>query len=116
MAMTLLQSLNMTAGEAALALAAGPLAWSFSEYALHNWLGHLGAGRNHFSRQHLAHHKTPSWFAPTSEKLLAATLTAAVLAGVSIPLVGVTPGLAFTLSFVLSYGGYELMHRRIHTG
>ena len=33
---------------------AGLLAWTFAEYAIHNWYGHLGKGRNEFSREHLA--------------------------------------------------------------
>ena len=38
------------------AVIVGMFSWSFAEYGIHNWVGHLGRGKNPFSREHLRHH------------------------------------------------------------
>jgi hypothetical protein len=113
-----------------LAIAAGALTWTASEYCLHRWVGH-GPKRKRqpgiarmftpmgfaeaFNEEHLAHHTDPMYFAPTSHKIAAVSFAAvAVSAGASC-LFGPRRGLSYALGFALTYAGYEVLHRRIHT-
>ncbi|MDP3279082.1 MAG: sterol desaturase family protein [Deltaproteobacteria bacterium] len=115
---------------APLSFAAGALTWSAAEYCIHRFVGHgprrkrpaslraqltLEGLAGAFNEEHLAHHSDPQYFAPTSQKLLAATaaMTAATL--VASVLLGPRRGIAYGLGFGLAYGGYEVLHRRIHT-
>lgn len=108
----------------------GAGAWSFAEYALHRFVGH-GPKRKRgegvlarlspsgllaeFAAEHTAHHRDPTYFAPTWKKLLVATVTVPTLGGLATLLVGPRHGFSFALGFASSYLGYELLHRRIHT-
>lgn len=97
-----------------ISFAAGALSWSGLEYALHNWVGHLGKGRNAFSREHLRHHAQKDYFAPALKKALfaAPVLSAAALLGSG--LLGPAPGLSYTLGLSLAWLGYECLHYRLH--
>jgi sterol desaturase/sphingolipid hydroxylase (fatty acid hydroxylase superfamily) len=94
---------------------AGVAGWSFTEYAMHNWWGHWGKGRNRFSREHLAHHANVKYFAPTAHKLQAAAAATALIAPLTCWVLGWPGGVAFTVGFLCTYGAYEFLHRRIHT-
>jgi len=96
-------------------IAAGIMTWSFAEYAIHNWVGHLGRGRNDFSREHLAHHRDGNYFAATRKKIFMATAFMVGLAPLSILAVGFLYGGIYAGAFVATYVGYEVMHRRCHT-
>ncbi len=98
----------------ALAAAAGAAGWSFSEYALHRWVGHSPKSRTEFAEEHRAHHAQRFYFAPTRRKVaLAAPLlgVAAAAAG----FVAGASGLAFVAGYGVAYAGYEVLHRRLHT-
>ena len=110
--------------------ALGAAAWNASEYAIHRFIGHgpkrtrkesfLGrltpAGiAAEFNAEHLAHHTTPSYFAPTSRKLAAAAAGVPMIAAALTPLFGLRRAGVFALGFTAAYGGYEVIHRRIHT-
>lgn len=112
-----------------LAFALGGAAWTAAEYTLHRFVGH-GPKREPakglrqltpsgllaaFNAEHLAHHTDPSYFAPTSRKLAAAAALAPVLAAGPSLLFGAGVGVSFALGFLTVYGGYEVVHRRIHT-
>lgn len=94
---------------------AGLATWSFTEYCMHRFLGHACKGRNHFSREHLAHHSNPDYFAPAWQKLLFALACMTVIVLVGQILVPTSLALAYASGFALSYGFYEWLHRRIHT-
>lgn len=111
-------------------LLAGGLAWTASEYAIHRFVGHgrkrerpssllerltLPGLAAEFNAEHLAHHATPSYFAPTSRKILAAAVGIPTVAAALAPLVGVRRASSFALGFTAMYGAYEILHRRIHT-
>lgn len=112
------------------ALAAGALAWSAAEYALHRFVGHGPRRRPlarwyqrlspagllaEFNAEHLAHHADPTYFAATHRKVAAlVTVTAAVGLAGSL-LVGPRRAWSFALGFGVAYAGYEVVHRRIHT-
>ncbi len=97
-----------------LPLLAGVAMWSFTEYAMHNWYGHVAKGRNHFSRQHLLHHARKDFFAPPIEKALAALGASAIVFPLAILASGVLSGVLFGLGFVGMYLMYELVHWRAH--
>ena len=43
--------------------AAGFVLWTFTEYGLHNWAGHLPKGR-HGLKEHLDHHRDVTYATP----------------------------------------------------
>lgn len=102
-------------GTLAIAFVCGVFAWSFAEYALHNWYGHVARGRNEFSREHLEHHARYLYFAATRKKVMVGAVAAAVVAPVAILIAGVAAGLGFTAGFTSFYVVYEGLHRRSHT-
>ena len=92
----------------------GVFAWTFTEYAMHHWNGHLLKGKTRFSREHLEHHAKQDYFTPVPGKIL---LGATVLTSMGITgsfLIGIELALSFTAGFGLSYIGYEVLHYRIH--
>ncbi|MDF1661209.1 MAG: sterol desaturase family protein [Planctomycetota bacterium] len=93
----------------------GLATWSFAEYAIHNWVGHLGKGRNEFSREHLAHHKDPHYFARTSKKALTTLMVMIIVSPLACYGMGLLGGILFSVGFVLTYVSYEVLHRRVHT-
>ncbi len=98
----------------AIAFLLGGIGWTFTEYTLHRWGAHEGANKLEFRVEHLAHHARTSYFAPTSKKVWAATRAVVPMAAIGWFAVG-WPGVSFALGYVLVYGFYELVHRRIHT-
>jgi hypothetical protein len=113
-----------------LSFAAGALAWSTSEYCIHRFIGH-GPKRKRppslreqltpsglaaaFNDEHLQHHADPMYFAPTSQKIIAATAALFVSGALASLLFGPRRGVSFALGFGLTYAGYEVLHRRVHT-
>lgn len=97
------------------AFALGVMSWSFSEYALHNWVGHKGKGKNEFSREHLMHHAKQMYFAPWYKKFLAAFVVFVPTGVVLGFVVGPWLSAAYTSGFAFTYLGYEWLHRRLHT-
>jgi sterol desaturase/sphingolipid hydroxylase (fatty acid hydroxylase superfamily) len=93
----------------------GAASWSFAEYAMHGWNGHHLKGRTDFSREHLAHHADPPYFAPAWKKARAALGVMAIMAPLAMWLVGALVGVVYTLCFVASYLFYEHVHLRAHT-
>lgn len=96
-------------------LVGGLLTWSFLEYVIHNWLGHLPKGKGTISKEHLAHHADTTYFVPWSKKL---QLAAVVLS--SLWLIGSLMGAAWQVNVYVSslvggWLGYEWLHRRLHT-
>ena len=99
---------------ALIATAAGVLAWTFVEYGMHHWNGHLLKGRTLFSREHLHHHAVKDYFSTFSNKVAAAvpvSIGAWVLAGLifDFRLAGF-----FTLGLVGGYAMYEYIHWANH--
>lgn len=108
----------------------GGLTWSASEYAIHRFIGH-GPKRApaqsllarltprglaaEFNREHLAHHTDPSYFAPTERKVLAAAAAMPMMVSAIAPLIGLRNAAWFGAGFTVTYGTYEVLHRRIHT-
>jgi len=94
----------------------GAATWSAAEYFVHNYLGHRFAkNRNFFAAEHVRHHATTSYFAPTYKKAIAAGIVGAVLGPLAVSAAGRGRGVAYTLGFVSAYVSYEVLHRRAHT-
>lgn len=85
----------------------GVLSWTLAEYAIHRAFGHRKGARNAFSQEHLKHHATVTYFAPTWKKAIVAL---AVFA-----LAYLAAGAAFAVGFAAMYVAYEIVHRRLHT-
>lgn len=110
--------------------AAGALAWTAAEYCIHRFIGH-GPKRTRpkgllaqltpsgiaaaFNDEHLGHHADPMYFAPTSHKLLASATVIAVAGTATSFILGPRRAWSFALGLGLTYAGYEVIHRRIHT-
>jgi sterol desaturase/sphingolipid hydroxylase (fatty acid hydroxylase superfamily) len=101
--------------EIAIWLALGAGLWTFAEYALHHWLGHLPRGQRPFSREHLAHHTDTTYFTPTRLKILAGLAVAAGAGPLAVWGLGPWSGVALVAGFVGGYAFYEITHRRTHT-
>jgi len=93
----------------------GIASWTFGEYALHNWLGHLGKGRNEFSREHLAHHANSHYFTPTPKKVRTAGVAIVAATAALALAIGVANAVWFSAGFTAMYVLYEVIHRRTHT-
>ena len=93
----------------------GALTWSASEYLLHRFVGHALKGRVRFSREHLAHHSDPTYFTPTSQKVVLAVIWFVIVFGLTSLLWSQALALSFTSGFLSLYTFYEVLHRRIHT-
>lgn len=92
--------------------AAGILAWSPIEYALHRFVLH---GLQPFKRWHLEHHRRPAALigAPT---VLSAVLIGLLVWLPSVVWLGEWLGSALTLGVLIGYLGYALTHHALHHG
>jgi hypothetical protein len=110
------------------ALVAGALGWSLSEYTLHRFVGHGRTRRREglwflgpqavlllFNEEHIHHHRDPLYFAPAWKKALATLVLVPFIGGLASLAVGLELGVTFGAGFALTYLGYEVLHRRIHT-
>ena len=89
--------------------------WTFIEYILHRFLGHVHKGKNFFKKEHLQHHAKANYFAPAYKKILSAILVSGILVGIISLLIPFPIALAFILGFMGLYGLYETTHYRFHT-
>ncbi len=90
-----------------ISFALGVLTWTFAEYVIHRGLGHRKGAKNAFSVEHLRHHATVTYFAPTWKKAAIGLSVFAITA--------VLAGVPFAAGFASMYGAYEWLHRRLHT-
>ncbi len=90
-----------------IAFALGVMTWTLLEYVIHRGVGHRKGARNPFSREHVQHHATTTYFAPTWKKAMVALGILAISA--------VLAGLPYASGFAAMYATYEFIHRRLHT-
>lgn len=93
----------------------GAVLWTLLEWSIHNGLGHHGKGRNPFGKEHLRHHATTDYFAPSWKKALVASIVAAALWGLMRLALAPLEAGALTAGLLVMYAGYEVIHRRCHT-
>jgi len=93
----------------------GAFTWTFLEYVIHRFLGHVkGARKNPFGMEHVRHHVEGDYFAPSWKKMLVAAFFAAILCVPAFALAGRALGGAYVTGLVGFYGAYELLHRLEH--
>lgn len=92
----------------------GALSWTLLEYWIHRELGHRRTG-NPFGVEHVRHHATTHYFAPSGKKACVAVPVIAGLAALLVWPLGVAPAGAFALGLGVMYLLYEVVHRRAHT-
>jgi sterol desaturase/sphingolipid hydroxylase (fatty acid hydroxylase superfamily) len=98
-----------------LAFAIGIVFWTFMEYVLHRFLGHVHKGKNFFKEEHLQHHAKANYFAPVYKKVLAAIAVSVILIGIISLMLPFQLALAFIIGLMGMYGVYEMTHFRYHT-
>ena len=92
----------------------GCAAWTFIEYGMHHWNGHLLKGRTHFSREHLKHHVLVDYFSPISHKVITTVGVVAVITGIGAFVLHWSVGFTFAMGVVAGYGIYEYVHWANH--
>jgi len=93
---------------------AGAVTWLAAEYLIHRFVGHRPSSMNPFAVEHRRHHSQGNYFAPNHVKAAAALPVIGVMLGLTTLLMGAA-GAVYTLGFALTYVGYEMAHRRLHT-
>jgi 4-hydroxysphinganine ceramide fatty acyl 2-hydroxylase len=88
--------------------------WTFSEYILHRFLGHVHKGKNFFKSEHSQHHAKFNYFAPTYKKIVAGILVALFLFAVIHLVLSTAITLAFLTGLMGMYLLYEATHYRFH--
>ena len=88
--------------------------WTFTEYAMHRFNGHDQKGKTAFSKDHLAHHASLTYFTPKRDKVKRAVLVSAALFPISILLLGMTYGLTFACAYLSAYFYYDFLHWYSH--
>lgn len=89
--------------------------WTFTEYMLHRFLGHVHKGKNFFKAEHLQHHSKANYFAPAYKKAIMAVVVSVKLVLVISLFTSIQVAIAFILGFVTMYSIYEMMHYRFHS-
>ena len=67
-----------------IAVILGVFSWTFLEYAIHNWVGHMLKGKTIFSKEHLKHHAVNGYFSPASKKALTAVMIMGIISPIAI--------------------------------
>ena len=93
----------------------GVASWTLLEWLIHNGLGHHGKRRTPFGREHVRHHATTSYFAPSWKKVVAAAVVGTGLWGGTQLVLGALDAAALTAGLLVMYAAYEVIHRRCHT-
>jgi sterol desaturase/sphingolipid hydroxylase (fatty acid hydroxylase superfamily) len=98
----------------AMGLAAGLVGWTFLEYVIHAWLGHLPKGKILVSREHLHHHADITYFSSLATKLRGAVPVLGLLLAVAVGVGGWSLGGGFVLAVAIGWSIYEWLHEAIH--
>jgi 4-hydroxysphinganine ceramide fatty acyl 2-hydroxylase len=96
-------------------LLTGIIAWTFSEYMLHRFLGHVHKGKNFFKSEHQVHHSIANYFAPFYKKGIAAFIVAVVMLLMLSLIFSMLNAAAFVSGFIGMYCLYENTHYRYHS-
>lgn len=91
----------------------GGLFWTFMEYMLHRFLGHV-IPKNKFYIEHQKHHHLKDYFVSAWIKAISCLAFGAPVALISIFIAGPRIGGFFTTGFLSMYLYYEWYHRHLH--
>jgi sterol desaturase/sphingolipid hydroxylase (fatty acid hydroxylase superfamily) len=97
-----------------LAFISGIVLWTFLEYILHRFLGHVHKGKNFFKAEHSQHHAKFNYFAPAYKKTFAGLVVMALLFLVIQMFLSASITLAFLIGLMGMYLLYEVTHYRFH--
>ena len=92
----------------------GMFSWSFVEYGMHNWNGHLCRGKTRFSRAHLRHHADPEYEQTTQEKILQTVPIGSLVVIISSLFIGWAGGFTYLGGMLLAYLLYSYSHWASH--
>jgi sterol desaturase/sphingolipid hydroxylase (fatty acid hydroxylase superfamily) len=95
------------------AVSLGVTTWSFLEYWIHRYLGHMNH-HNVFATEHLRHHAEGDYFAPAWKKVVAAIVVFSFLGALGGLIAGWGLGLSYATGFVAAWLGYEWIHHDAH--
>lgn len=93
---------------------AGIIFWTFMEYMLHRFLGHVLIFKNKFRKEHQKHHHVRNYFASVMDKFLTSFIFGSLTLVITYYLVGKWPSVIFTTGFISMYLFYEYVHRSLH--
>ncbi|MBX7225052.1 MAG: sterol desaturase family protein [Chitinophagales bacterium] len=93
---------------------AGIFFWTFMEYVLHRFLGHVHKGKNFFKAEHKMHHAKADYFAPVYKKVVAAMLVSIALFLLLDVFLSALNAVSFIVGFMGMYFLYERTHYRYH--
>jgi 4-hydroxysphinganine ceramide fatty acyl 2-hydroxylase len=93
----------------------GIICWTFLEYVMHRFLGHVHKGRNFFKAEHTQHHSKANYFAPAWKKSIAAAFVFALFFSVLNLVAPALHVLAFLTGLFGMYAFYEYVHFRYHS-
>ena len=97
-----------------MAFSVGVVFWTFLEYLLHRFLGHVHKGKNFFKTEHLQHHAKVHYFAPASKKFFAALIVLSLLLFFLSIITTLYTAIAFCIGLFSMYALYETTHFRFH--
>lgn len=92
----------------------GVFFWTFTEYMLHRFLGHVHKGKNFFKKEHVQHHAKFNYFAPVYKKVISAVILFFVLLFVGSFILPIPIVISFLSGFLMMYAMYENTHFRYH--
>ena len=92
----------------------GMFSWSFVEYGMHNWNGHLMRGKTRFSKSHLKHHVDPEFEMTNKDKIAQAFPIAGGVFLLSSLILGWVGGLIYLGGMLTAFLIYEYMHWSAH--
>lgn len=93
----------------------GMVLWTFAEYMLHRFLGHVHKGVNFFKKEHVVHHAKVNYFAPVYKKIIAVVIIAPIMLAILSVFLIWYYALSFIIGFLGMYMIYEITHYRYHT-
>jgi len=93
----------------------GIITWTFLEYMLHRFLGHVHKGKNFFKAEHQVHHSKANYFAPFYKKALAAFVVSIFLLALLSLVLSTLNAIAFVAGLIGMYCMYENTHYRYHS-
>ena len=81
---------------------------------MHRFVGHEFGSSTRFGKVHRKHHAKKDYFETRTNKVKAALKTGVPMGILGVLVVGAESGIAFTLGFIATYGGYEYLHYTLH--
>ncbi len=92
----------------------GIIFWTFMEYLIHRFLGHVWLLRTPFRVEHQKHHHKRDYFASNFNKLKATIIIWPIIFFITSLMAGFFNSALFSTGFILMYVYYEYLHKIYH--